>query len=247
MEEQRHEIFPLTDWSRLQKLKPGNEADRQAVLGELYGRYKAPILMYLARKGCPPDSKEDVVQDFFLYSMEQGLFEKADPARGRFRNLILTALNHYTARTERWKKAIKRHPQGGFVSSDEMQEESGELQIAGSDATPEQAFDYAWAQALVMRVIAALKAEYLPAGNHVHYEIFQRCVVNPVFAGTEAPSYKELAAELGLTEKEVSNRLITARRAYERLLRAEIGAYAGSKEAVDEEIRELFRALAKKG
>ena len=241
--ENRHEIFPVTDWTRLQKLKPGNEQEQQVVLGELYVRYKAPILVFLARKGCPPGRQEDMVQDFFLYSIEQRLFEKADPARGRFRNLILTALNHYAAKAYRHDMAGKRRPEAGWVSTDELQEVDGELKIPGGGATPEEAFDRAWAQALIGRVLKALKSECAKNARGMHFEIFRRCMVDPALSGTEAPSYKELASEHGLTEKEVSNRMITARRAYERLLHSEIAEYAGSEAEVKEEIREIFRAL----
>ena len=52
-----------------------------------------------------------------------------------------------------------------------------------------------------------------------------------------------MASELGITEKKMAARLVTARRAYQRLLRAEIAGYASSEEDVEAEIRDLFAAL----
>ena len=40
--------------------------------------------------------------------------------------------------------------------------------------------------------------------------------------GTERPSLNKLTPKHGLTEKEATNQLITARRAYHRLVREEI-------------------------
>ena len=60
----------------------------------------------------------------------------------------------------------------------------------------------------------------------------------------EKPELRDLARELGFSEKEVANRLVTAKRAYQRLLRDEIAAYARSEAEVDDEIRELFQQLA---
>ena len=47
-----------------------------------------------------------------------------------------------------------------------------------------------------------------------------------------------------MTEKEAAAQLVTARRAYHRLLRDEIRLYAASKEEVAAEIQDLWRFMA---
>lgn len=234
--------FPITDWQRLELLKRGGDSERRMVMGELFSRYRGPVLAYLRGRGQSADSAEDLVQDFFLYAIGHQLFEKADAERGRFRNLMLTALQHYAAKAHRARRAQLRHPSGGFAGEDVGDLPEGALPT--NRDTPERAFLRGWAETLVRRVLAALEAEYATPQRRVHLEIFRRLMIEPVLEGAEAPTQRALASELGLAEKEVANRLVTTRRAYQRLLRNEIATYAGSDEEADAEMRELWQSLA---
>lgn len=234
--------FPLTDWVRLEALREGSEDERRRVLGELFVRYRDPVLAFLRGKGQSTEGAEDLVQGFFLHAMEHRLFEKADAARGRFRNLMLAALQHFAAKAHRAERAQLRHPAGGFAGADVT--ELAEAVLPADLATPERAFLRSWATTLVRRVLAAMEAEYAAPERRAHYEIFRRLMLAPILEGAEPPAQRALAAELGLTEKEVANRLVTARRAYQRLLRAEVAAYTRTDAEADEEIAQLFRALS---
>jgi RNA polymerase sigma-70 factor (ECF subfamily) len=234
--------FPVTDWQRLERLKTGDERERTAVLGELFVRYRAPVLGYLSGRGMSPERAEDLLQDFFVFVVEENFFAQADANRGRFRNLLLTALQRYGARQHRAAQAQRRRPEGGFAAADVGDLPEGALPAAGD--TPERVFVRRWAETLVRRVLAALEAEFAGAERRAHREIFRRLVVAPILEGAAAPSQRELAEELGLTEKEVANRLVTVRRAYQRLLRTEIATYARDDAEVDAEVRELFAQLA---
>ena len=235
--------FPPTDWIRLAELRAGSAEQKQRVLGELFVRYREPVLAYLRGRGSRAEQAEDLVQDFFLHAIRCGLFEKAEAARGRFRNLLLTALQHYAAKAHRAERAQLRHPAGGFAGADVAEIPEGVL--PADHATPERAFLRGWAGTIVRRVLAALEAEYAGRERRAHYEIFRRLMIAPILEGTEAPAQRELAKELGLTEKEVANRLVTTRRAYQRLLRTEVATYARTEAETEEEIRELFTLLAR--
>ncbi|SDS02783.1 sigma factor [Opitutus sp. GAS368] len=234
--------FPQTDWIRLAALREGRAEDKQRVLGELFGRYRDPVLAYLRGRGSRAEQAEDLVQDFFLHAIRHGLFEKADASRGRFRNLLLTALQHYAAKAHRAEHALRRRPAGGFAGNDVADLPEGAL--PADHATPERAFLRGWALTLIRRVLVVLEKEYAGPDRRAHYEIFRRLLIAPILEGTGAPTQHELAGALGLTEKEVANRLVTARRAYQRLLREEIATYARSEAEIDEEVRELFQKLS---
>ncbi len=233
--------FPPTDWIRLAALREGGAEEKQRVLGELFVRYREPVLAYLRGRGSRAGPAEDLVQDFFLHAMQAGFFEKADAARGRFRNLLLRALQHYAAKAHRAEHARLRHPAGGFAGADVAEMPEGVL--PADHATPERAFLRGWAETIVRRVLAVLQKEYAAPERRTHYEIFRRLLIAPALEGAVAPAQRDLARELGLTEKEVANRLVTARRAYQRVLRAEIATYARGEAEIDQEIRELFAAL----
>jgi RNA polymerase sigma factor (sigma-70 family) len=240
------EMFPQTRWSQLARLKTGGEVEKREVQAMLYQLYRRPVLAYLARRGFGHEKAEDLVQDFFLHAIQHQLFEKAETERGRFRGLMLSALQHYAANAHRREQAQQRRPAGGFVAADEVLAEGGNTAILGVERqTPEDAFTQSWARMLLARVVDTLDHECQASGKQTHFEIFKRFMLMPILDGVPAPSQREMATEFGLTEKEVANRLVTARRAYQRLLREEIAQYAKDSAEVDAEIRDLFATLSR--
>lgn len=236
--------FPVTDWERLKVLQQGAATDKPAVIGELFTRYRQPILAFLRRKGYSVERAEDIVQDFFLYCLAERVFEKADPVRGRFRNLMLRALTFFAAKQHRHDTAQMRQPEGGLESVDIPTAAGEPLPLRASEPTPEVAFERAWAASLISRTIEALRVEMQGEDLATHYDIFLRRMIEPLLSGTPQPSHGELAQQHGLTEKEVSNRLVTAKRAYQRRLRAEIATYARSEAEIEDEIRDILQTLA---
>jgi hypothetical protein len=113
-------------------------------------------------------------------------------------------------------------------------------------ATPEDIFMRTWAQRLFAEAAKNLQAEFQSGGRQAHYEIFLACLWAPVMEGAAPVSHAALGQRFELTEKEVSNRLITAKRGYERHLRQEIKRYALTETDVTAEIQELTRLLAAK-
>lgn len=237
-------MFPSTEWQRLHVLRSGTREEKRIAFDELFRRYREPVLRFLCRKGQGVEQAEDLVQSFFLYCLAESVFEKADATRGRFRNLMLTALQRYAANQRRHGQAQMRHPDGGLVSTDTAGPDGTPLDVGAGGGTPETEFQRGWARALLNRVLIHLRDELAGSGRATHFEIFSTCVVKPVLEGASVPPRAALARQQGLTEKEVSNRLVTAKRAYQRLLREEIATYARSDEEVDHEISELFRAFA---
>ena len=104
-------------------------------------------------------------------------------------------------------------------------------------------FRRAWVADLTQRVLRRLEQECQASGKLPHYELFRQRLVLPALEGSEPPPLAELAGRLGLSEKQAANCLLTARRAYQRLLQEEIRAYAASEDEVAAEIRDLFHFL----
>jgi DNA-directed RNA polymerase specialized sigma24 family protein len=228
--------LPVTDWQRLQHAATGDKI----ALGELYSRYREPVLAYLRGAGMKSESAEDLLQNFFLYAMEDNFFARADRNRGRFRDLLLTALRRFRSKARRAELAARRQPAGGFAGGDVT--ELPDHALVSSDPAPDKLFTQAWAKVIVHRVIAAFDLEF--AERHEHRTIFHRCIVDPILHGSPVPAHRDLALELGVTEKVVANRLQTARNAYARLLAAEIAQYASGDADAAQEQRELFRDLS---
>src|SRR4051794_15512082 len=72
----------------------GHESMQKA-LRQLCTIYWKPIYAFIRRKGHTVADAQDLTQDFFLVILSGNLLEKADPARGRFRCLLLKSLQHF--------------------------------------------------------------------------------------------------------------------------------------------------------
>ena len=113
------------------------------------------------------------------------------------------------------------------------------LREPGHDLTPERLYLRAWAVTLLEAVLARLREEYERAGRGA---VFGR--LKDVLSGGDAVPYAIIAAELGTTEGAIQAAVYRLRRRYGALLREEIAATVARPGDVEEEIRDLFAALA---
>jgi hypothetical protein len=82
-------------------------------------------------------------------------------------------------------------------------------------------FDRVWNEDLIKCVLRRLRKEFQTTGKILHYEVFRLYEVLPMLL-------RDVARELGLTGKQAEDYLVTARRAFLRLLGDEIRGYGGS-------------------
>lgn len=236
--------FPRTHWSRLAAVRGEATEERREALNFLAERYWKPVYYYVRRRGYEAAEAEDLVQEFFLTAFSTDLFAKADPARGRFRNLLLKSLQYFLANEWRGAHAKKRQPEEGLISIHDLVSTAGPVVLAKDTKTPEDTFHQTWLCELVLRVLRTLEQEFFATGKSLHIELLRQRVIAPILEGEKVPSLRQLAERYGLSVKDVENRVITARRAYQRLLREEIRLYASSDEEVAAEIQELWHSLS---
>jgi RNA polymerase sigma-70 factor (ECF subfamily) len=217
--------------------------ERDAALAQLIELYWKPTYCWLRRYGYNDADAKDLAQEFFLSGLQEGRFEKADAARGRFRTFFLTCLKNFIANFERDRKAKGRQPSKPFLTIDKLRTDDIAVELIDK-GSPEDSFNLAWVRQLLLRVLRLFEQECLAKGKECHCELFRRRIIEPLFEGTERPQMRMLAEEMGLSEKEAFNYDVNARRAYRRLLREEIRTYAATEEEVTEEIKELFRLLS---
>jgi len=237
--------FPTTHWSLLAAVKgPMTDGHRQ-VLNLLIERYWRPVYYYIRRRGHKDDVAMDLAQEFFASWLAKELFGRADRTRGRFRAFLLSSLDNFLRNVHRAEHAKRRFPPGGLVSLEDLVKGES-VSYEPSDAeTPEVVFNQIWLSELLGRVLLSFEQECTATGKEAHYELLRCRIIEPVLEGTEPPPLRDLARNLGLTEKQAANMLITARRAYQRLLRQEIQIYAASEDDVAFEVRDLFEFLAR--
>ena len=239
--------FGPTHWREILSVQTTDEGRRRQALEQIITRYWKPVYCYLRRKGHGNEEAKDLTQGFFHeMGLRRDLFQKADRSKGRFRNLLLTALNRYASNARRNASTKRRSPAGGLVRLEAM--DAAQLPEPARDARPEDAFYYAWASELLDHVLAAVEADCRQSGKSVHWEVFRARVIAPIVEGESPPSLPELCARYHIgDEAKASNMIITVKRRFRSALTAHIRDVVDSDDDVDGEIQELMQILARRG
>jgi DNA-directed RNA polymerase specialized sigma24 family protein len=239
--------FHTTQWSNIHSARTTDETRRQLILEDLIETYWKPVYCYLRRKGCGNETAKDLTQAFFSeIVLGRDLLRKADRAKGKFRTLLVLALERYYASYLRGQGRIKRGGKARIVSLDVPHLEN--LPIVESMAGPVQAFHYGWITELLDATIAEVKHEYRSTQRSSHWDSFQLKVLDPIVDGVAPPSLKEIAEQCGIAnEAKVSNMIITVKRRFRAILRRRVRTLMRSDVEIEEEFADLFRFLDKKG
>jgi len=243
----REEAFRTTRWSEILRSRTQDADRRQATLNELLRRYWKPVYCYLRRKGQDNETAKDLTQGFFHeVVLGRHLIQRAESAKGRFRTFLLTALDRYVTSVHRAEAAKKRRPASGLVSL----EAAGlpEVPEPTRAASPEDAFNHAWASALLDSVLTETERRCAQTGTETHWKVFYARVIAPILENAEPTPLPDLCATYGIaTETVASNMIVTVKRRFQAVLRNEVRQFVDSDEEVDEEVRDLIGMLAKPG
>ena len=200
-------------------------------LGEFLQNYWKPIYFYIRRKGQDVEDAKDLTQSFFLDFMERDALARVTRSKGRFRSYLLACLDHYLSNEYDRRKAQKRGAGRVFP----IDVETAENIFARSDVdSPEKAFRRQWAIDHIERAMKALKAEM--------GERFD--ALREYITAGQPGTLKEVAEKLGLSESNVKVIIHRARKRYRELLKEEVARTVERPGEVEEELLELFSALA---
>ena len=237
--------FATTRWSLIRDggavgaRRAGNEG-----LAQLCQIYWRPIFTFIYRRGYSAPDAQDLTQDFFLVLLEGTLLQSADPARGRFRSLLIKSLKNFLidARVKRGRR--KRGGNLQFVSLEKwMAEASCQLSISAQalETSPAEAlFDLSWAATIAEEALRRLRMECESKGRGRVYEVLNRYLT----AERGDISYQDLSVALGVPEPSVKSLLHQFRKRYRGLLREEVAKTVETEADVDDEIRYLCVTLS---
>lgn len=200
-----------------------------------YERYREPVVSLFRRGGLPAAQVDDLVQEFFLSSLQREFLVQANPSLGRFRAYLATAASRFLASHYRASGRLKRSPQG----KDIVPLEDGVDVPAEGGLTPEEAFDLAWARGVLARASAAAEADYAARGKGAHAEAFQRK------QGGE--SWQAIAEALGASEAAVRGWAARFGDKLARAVRAEIAGTVPNEAELDSELAYLSQVLERAG
>jgi RNA polymerase sigma-70 factor (ECF subfamily) len=226
--------FATTHWSLILDGRHDPQQARAALV-EICGHYRAPILSYLRHHGYSGADAEDLTQEFFARLIEQRWDTRADPARGRFRSFLLTALRRFLANEQAHLHTRKR---GGHLLRVELEESSLE---APEDQSPEYAFNRAWVLALMEHAAARLEQEARAAGREALY----RHLVEYVVETPDSADYSRVAALLGMKPNTIAVHVHRLRRRLRELIREELVQTVSDAEGLDAELCTLRDIIGK--
>lgn len=225
----RNPAFPSTRWSRI--LAPAGERDLDA----LARAYALPIEAWLAQRFARrADDARDLAQDAFAWLLQTRLLDKADPARGRFRAFLKTALANFAIERLRRERAHKRGGGAQTASFDDVGEP-----VDPRAHSADQVLDDAWRRELLTKARQMLQHELEIGGRSVHWALFHDWYL----ADADDLDHATLAARHGITRTDVSNWLDHGKRRFRALLRQIVADTVSSPDELEDELRWLFGAV----
>jgi RNA polymerase sigma factor (sigma-70 family) len=235
---QAHRVS-ATRWSVVSRAAMAGPCEqREQARDDICRNYWYPMYVYLRRKGHAATVAEDFVQGFFLELFEKNHLAAADPERGRFRTFLLTALQRYAAHRLREGYALKRGGNVQMHSLGDVEAETRYAKVAAFEATPEAAFDRAWAVTLLENVLASLADEYQDRAD-----LFD--ALRPYLtADSQLIPYSETASRLGMTALNVKVTVHRLRARYRKLLDDQLRATLDDDGDLEEERAALIRAIS---
>ncbi len=234
--------FATTRWSQVLAAGQTGVGGSREALSRLCESYWYPLYVYVRRWGYDADQAQDLTQEFFTRLLEKHYLRAADPSRGRFRSFLLASLKHFLANERDRAGAIKR---GGRATVVPLEIENAEGRYSlepPDDETPETIYERRWALTLLQRTLARLSREFQAAGKQALFARLEGYLTGE----QETLPYAALASELGMSEGAVKVMIHRLRRRFGALLREEVSDTVSTPGEVDDEIRELFRALEKR-
>jgi RNA polymerase sigma-70 factor (ECF subfamily) len=215
------------------------------LIGLLLERYWKPVYCYLRRQGRGNEEAKDLTQGFFHeVVLNRHLVDRADPAKGSFRSLLLHALRQYLLDERRKEDAQKRIPRERLVPLDIADPPAIVEAVQALD--PEESFNYAWKADLMDRALAEVRENYVREGMETHWCVFRDRVLEPALQEQPAPSLRQICERYGIeNEATASHMLLTVKRRFQTVLKDHVRQTVLTGEGVEEEWREILKLLEK--
>ena len=155
-----------------------DEQKARAALAELCKIYWRPVFAFICRQGHAVSEAQDLTQDFFVMVLK--VFQRADQRRGRFRSLVLKALQNFLHDAAAKRRARKRGGDVQIVSWDDwMAEAPSYLSIPAQESDkwpPERIFDGAGRPPVVERALSRLGEECEKSGRRRVFDVLSGCL-----------------------------------------------------------------------
>ncbi len=225
--------FPATRWTLVNRAHASGSTAPPA-LQELLSLYWQPVWVYLRARGASAEDAEELTQELLAELSSGAASFPTGPDRGRFRSWLKGCAAHHHLRRLEAGRAQKRGGGARFVVMDTALLERHADGAEGPDA----AFDRAWAVGVMERALARLRSEYETGQRVGGFEQLAR-----FFGAETAPSYREAAAESGMSLPQLKAFVHRGRVRFRELVADEVRDTVGSAGDGEAEVAALFEAL----
>lgn len=179
--------------------------------------------------------------------LEGHLLSLADPDRGRFRSLLLKALQNFLTDDHYRRKAEKRGGGKQFIPwSDWMAESPSHFSASIRELQNwpvEKIFDLRWATTVTEQALRRLADECENSGRRRMFSVLSKYLTSD----RSDVSYTDLSVSLGIAESSIKRLLHHLRARYRIILRDEVSQTVENADDVNDEIRYLCAVLATSG
>jgi RNA polymerase sigma factor (sigma-70 family) len=198
-------LFPTTRSSVVLALCSDDAAQRSRAFDTLVAIYWKPLYKYVrVAHSHVASAAEDLTQGFLVSAFEKNALASYDAGKASFRTFLRVLFDRHVANE---RKAAARQKRGGgelHLDFTVAEQEIGREHDRGG--TPEEYFQREW-----VRSVLALAVDRLRAVSSVSdVTLFERYDLDE----SSRLSYRELGAQLGMSETTVTNRLAATRRRF---------------------------------
>jgi DNA-directed RNA polymerase specialized sigma24 family protein len=233
--------FANTHWSVvLSAADKRNPTRALESLEKLCRVYWHPLYFYARRQGESPHDAQDLTQEFFSRLLQNDLLDSVDRGKGRFRSFLLAAFKHFLSNERDKARARKRGGGQVPVPIDVQNAETHYGFEPEEKMTAEKIFERRWAMTLLEQTTARLREEYERDGKIQLFEQLKVTLTEP--RGSIA--YAALGRTLRMSEGAVKVAVHRLRVRYRAVLRAEVADTLADPAEVEDEVRQIFRALS---
>jgi len=232
--------FAPTHWSVVVAARGSDSTPARAALEKLCRTYWPPIYAFVRRQGHSPHDAQDLTQEFFARLLSKNYLADVDRSKGRFRSFLLASLKHFLA--NEWDKHRAQKRGGGqmLIPIDVTNVETSCGFEPADNSSADKIFERRWALTLLDQVLKQLRREYARDGKEALFEQLKPTLTE----ASRTVRYAEIAERIGSSEGAIKVAVHRLRQRYRELLRAEIAETVASASEVEDEIRNLFTALA---
>jgi RNA polymerase sigma-70 factor (ECF subfamily) len=217
-----------------------NPCQAAEALEKLCRAYWPPLYAFVRRQGENPQDAQDLTQAFFARLLQRDYLHAVDREKGRFRSFLLAALKHFLSNERDKARAEKRGGGQVPIPLDCQSEETHYRFEPVEHLTPEKIFERRWAMALLEQTMTRLRDDYTSRGKAALFDHLKATLTED----RGSVSYAGLATRLNLSEAAVKMAVHRLRQRYRQVLRAEVAETVARPDEVEDEVRQVFRALS---